>query len=1304
MKTKLRFLVKNKQSIIALFVLLVMVFNACRSPVSPPEVNPDDFLTLKGFYVDSGGKFTETDSGRTAFVADDKPDVVIYSDNIESSDYDCVGLTVEDKRLIVFFEKDQNFPNRIVLSDSEGSYNGIFTLYDPVTQTYGLTLEQGGEEETLSNIALSKDIFTQYKDDPELTPSQNLRMRNVYVAMHIYTSLNDFFSSDDIPLARGIDPILKGVFNIIGAAAAVGGTIIAFVAPPLGAVIAIAGILVPFIVDMIDAAEEVKEDRKKVTGISLDKSSVSLNVGEKVTLTPTITPAIAANKAVRWDTDPSSGVVSVSKDGTVTGVGVGTATITVTALDISKGVKEAYCTVDVKNVPVTGVTLNKPSISLVIGSTETLTPTITPSNATNKSVSWVSKNAAVATVSSNGMVFGLSVGTATITVITNDGYKTADCTVTVNPISVNSVSVKSSTSLVEGGTETLSATIMPSNATNQNISWSSSNTAVATVSANGTISAVSAGTATITVTTVDGSKTAVCNITVVAGNVAVTSVSLNKSSASLDVGSAETLTAVIAPSNATNQNITWSSNNTAIATVSSGGIVTAVTPGTATITVVSVDGSKTAVCTVTVNPIYVSSISVKSSTSLVEGSTETLSVAIMPSNATNKNVSWSSSNTAVVTVSASGTISAVSAGSATITITTVDGSKTAVCNVTVVAGSVAVTGISLNKSSASLDVGSVETLTAVIAPSNATNQNISWNSSNTAVAAVSNSGMVTGVNVGMATITVTTVDGSKTAVCTVTVNPIYVSSISVKSSTSLVEGSTETLSVAIMPSNATNKNVTWSSSNTDVAKVSANGTISAVSAGSVIITVKTADGNKTAVCNVTVVAGSVAVIGVSLNKSNANIDVGSAETLITVITPSNATNQNVTWNSSNTAVAAVTEGGKVNGVAPGTATITVTTVDGSKSDSCIVVVPVPVTGVTLNKSSISLPINGIETLSALITPPDAANQNVTWSSNNTDVVKVTDGKVTVVSPGEAIITVTAADMTKGVKSDSCTVNVIANSWIVSDGSTWNGVVTSIKNGGNNKTYTIVVHGDFSIPPSTLGSVQYVEVTLKAPPVGSGKLILGENGNMIRIDNNQKLIIDDVNLTLQGRTDNWTSLLYVAPGGNLEMKNGTITGNISKDSLGSTNGGGVFVIGGVFTMSGGTISGNSGSLGGGVYACGGTFIMSGGTISDNLVGGGVNVGGGTFIMSGGTIEGNKLNNNYNGGGGVSVVEGGKFTMIGGVIKNNTATAVNNDNAWAGGVLIHGAGSTFNKSGSSIISGNKVNVSNGATKYGHDVYYH
>jgi uncharacterized protein YjdB len=334
------------------------------------------------------------------------------------------------------------------------------------------------------------------------------------------------------------------------------------------------------------------------------------------------------------------------------------------------------------SVPVTGVSL-KSAASLAVGGTETLTAEIEPSNATNQNVTWSSGNTSVATVSAGGLVTAVAPGTATITVKTQDSNKTASCTVTVSSIPVSGVSLKSTTSLIVGGTETLVPTITPPNAANQNVTWDSNNTGVATVSANGIVTAVAAGTATITVKTADGNKTAACSVSVVTSAVPVTGVSLNKSSTSLNVGSSESLSATISPSTATNQNVTWTSSNTSIATVSAGGLVTAVAVGTATITVKTVDGDKTASCTVTVNPIPVSGVSLKPSTSLDVGGTETLYATITPSNATNQNVTWASSNASTATVSAGGLVTGVAAGTATITVTTVDGSKTATCNVTV---------------------------------------------------------------------------------------------------------------------------------------------------------------------------------------------------------------------------------------------------------------------------------------------------------------------------------------------------------------------------------------------------------------------------------------------------------------------------------------------------------------------------------------------------------------------------------------------------------------------------------------------
>ena len=180
--------------------------------------------------------------------------------------------------------------------------------------------------------------------------------------------------------------------------------------------------------------------------------------------------------------------------------------------------KIAVLSVDMNpSIPVTGVSLDKTSLSLNVGKTATLTATVTPSNATDKSVSWKSSNTSVATVSSSGVVTGVKAGSATITVTTNDGGKTATCAVTVNAttVAVTGVSLdKTSLSVDVGKTATLTATVTPSNATDKSVSWKSSNTSVATVSSSGVVTGVKAGSATITVTTNDGGKTATCAVTV----------------------------------------------------------------------------------------------------------------------------------------------------------------------------------------------------------------------------------------------------------------------------------------------------------------------------------------------------------------------------------------------------------------------------------------------------------------------------------------------------------------------------------------------------------------------------------------------------------------------------------------------------------------------------------------------------------------------------------------------------------------------------------------------------------------------
>ena len=343
------------------------------------------------------------------------------------------------------------------------------------------------------------------------------------------------------------------------------------------------------------------------------------------------------------------------------------------------------CSEEPAPVCVSAVTLDTNSITLVEGDSQTLTATISPSNAENQKVLWSSSNSSVATVK-EGVVTAIKPGSATITVKSDDGGKTATCEVTVNAkvYPVTSIALdRTSHEMTEGDEFTLTVTINPSNATNKNVSWKSSNTSVATVS-NGKVTAVKAGSATITVTTEDGSKTATCEVTVNAKVYPVTGVSLNQTSVSLTEGDDFDLTATVYPSNATNKKVTWSSSDTSVASVKNG-MVVAIKPGTAIITVTTEDGNKTATCEIIVSerfyPVTGVSLNVTNAT-LTIGETLVLTATVLPSNATNKNLTWSSSNETVATV-IDGKIHALTIGSATITVKTEYGKFSSTCNVIV---------------------------------------------------------------------------------------------------------------------------------------------------------------------------------------------------------------------------------------------------------------------------------------------------------------------------------------------------------------------------------------------------------------------------------------------------------------------------------------------------------------------------------------------------------------------------------------------------------------------------------------------
>ena len=340
---------------------------------------------------------------------------------------------------------------------------------------------------------------------------------------------------------------------------------------------------------------------------------------------------------------------------------------------------------------------------------------------------------------------------------------------------------KSATTLVEGDTEELMATVMPENATDKGIEWKSSDESVATVSQTGLVTALKEGSSAITVITNDGGFKATCDVTVNKKVIAVTRVVLGNTALTLVEGEEEKLAVAVTPENATDKSVVWESGNESVATVSQEGLVTAVGEGKATITVKTNDGGFSASCEVTVKKKVIAVTGVKlsaASMTLREGDKGTLTATVEPANATNKNVEWWTSDLDVVSVTSTsggsnGYVEARGAGKATVTVKTEDGEFSASCEITVEKKEVPVTGIALEQSSLLLPVGNTYALKAHVQPSNATDQDIKWISNNEGVATVDQTGKVTAVAAGTADIRALL--AGKLANCTVQVDNVKLS-------------------------------------------------------------------------------------------------------------------------------------------------------------------------------------------------------------------------------------------------------------------------------------------------------------------------------------------------------------------------------------------------------------------------------------------------------------------------------------------------------------------------------------------------
>ncbi len=588
-----------------------------------------------------------------------------------------------------------------------------------------------------------------------------------------------------------------------------------------------------------------------VSSVTTTLPDSSLVEGENVMATAIVKDASGApitGIALSWQSSNPS-VATVDASGKVSALSSGTATI-----NAISGGKVGSVPVSVSQGVVTSVGILPASPSVVVGGSAQLVAQVLGNNGavlSAQQVTWASSNPLIATVNSAGLITGISAGAANITATSGSHSATVQVTVTAVPIASLTMSPPSAT-IDPGATVALSVTARDAagNVLSGRVpSWSSSNTAIATVSSAGVVTAVQSGTVTVSAS-VEG-KTATATVTVrtpAAGAVASLEVTANASS--LKVGQSTQAVATVRDSAGTvlsGQLITWKSLDATIATVSPSGFITAVAGGSVAIIASSggVSGSL-AISVATPEAAAVATVQISlSPTSIAGGATSKATVTLKDAQGnvlTGRTVAYSSGNVTVATVAANGTVTGLSSGESGITATSEGKSAKAFIHVTSGSPTVARVAVSASPTTLGPGGGTQATATAYDAEGNALPKSFVWNSSNPSVVAVGSNGVLSAIAPGNATIVALETSTNVQGTLGVTVSSsttISVASVSVSlGSSTLASGQTTQTSAVARDAGGsaiTGLTFTYSSSNTAVATVNTAGLVTAIAAGNATI-------------------------------------------------------------------------------------------------------------------------------------------------------------------------------------------------------------------------------------------------------------------------------------------------------------------------------------------------------------------------------------------------------------------------------------------------------------------------------------
>ncbi|WP_370575092.1 Ig-like domain-containing protein [Methanomethylovorans sp.] len=599
----------------------------------------------------------------------------------------------------------------------------------------------------------------------------------------------------------------------------------------------------------------------------------AVEAGKTLQMNATVLPTNAADRNVMWSVVAGTGNATISQTGLLTGIKPGTVTVRATASD-GFGV-EGSLVVTVTAIQVTGISISGAEDTTEVdnGKTLQMVATVYPANATFKDVTWsVVAGTGTATISQTGLLTGTKPGTTTVKATANDGSGVEGSlliTVVEVPVPVTSITIagEGATTAVENGkTLQMTATVLPTTATSKDVIWSViAGTGDATISQTGLLTGTKVGTVTVIAMAKDGSGVEGSSVvTITAATVPVTSITVTGAGSATTVENGKTLqmTATVNPATATKKDVTWSVvDGTGTATINQNGLLIGTKAGALAVKATANDGSGVegslliAVIEVTVPVTSITIAGEGAATTVENGETLQMTATVMPTTATNKDVTWSVvAGTGTATISTTGLLTGTKAGTTTVKATASDGSGVGgTLLITVVEVPVPVTAITIAGQGGVTVVENGKTLqmTATVMPATATNKDVTWSVvAGTGTATITQTGLLTGNKSGTVTIKAMAKDGSGVEGSSViTVNEIQIPEIEIPVTGIALSGAPTTVEsektlqmiATIYPANATFKEVSWSVENiTGAAVISQTGLLTGKATGNVTVRVASA--------------------------------------------------------------------------------------------------------------------------------------------------------------------------------------------------------------------------------------------------------------------------------------------------------------------------------------------------------------------------------------------------------------------------------------------------------------------------------